>query len=236
MKPKRNLSRGWRTAGNLTAALALTALALLLWGWPAWMGCWAFRHLEAQYLLTPSAVVRTNRSEDGQRTAYLSEGADWITVGQSTALRWDGLPFPKAEPCIVHLLPKEGVVLTALPAPNRDRGITVAVWGAPEEAVSGALEVDLIGVSGGVWDCPGEETVSAQNPERKGDWLFFELSCGTGHSDREMCAIDGLWEWDARILYGYVGEQPYRLVLTDGQGAEVVSRSGTLPPRQLLID
>ena len=230
------LSRGQKIVRNLCLSIPL---ALFLWGmadYPLPTARMEFCRLERILLLPPSQIVAENRSEDGQRTAYLSEGEDWIIVGSTTAVESGHLSFPKAVPCIDHLLPKEGIVLVALPAANKDGGITAAVWGAPEEAVSRRLEVDLIDVDGGVWDCPEKETVSDQNPRREGDWLFFELACDTLHSGQVMCAIDGLWEWDARILCGCVGEHPYCLTLTDRQGRGVVSKSGTLPPRQLLYD
>lgn len=233
MRQKRELSRGWKIVRNLTAALLLAALALRLWGWPAWMGYWAFRHLEAQYLLTPSQVILTNQSRDRQYTSYLTEGENWITVGRSSLVRYGGLPFSKAVPWINHLLLKEGIVVTALTAPNRDGGMTVAVWGAPSEAVSGTMEVDLAEVDGGVWDCPEKETFSARDPWRKDGWLFFELTCSSDHGEQEACAMDCLWNWDTAIQH-FVGEHPYRMTLTDAQGAELVFQTGTLPPRQLL--
>ena len=232
----RRLPRGWKIARNLAAVLLLAALALLLWGWPAWMADGAYCRLETKLLLTPSQTILTNRAADGGFTAYLSEGEDWIAVGRVTAVQYGGLPFHKAEPCINHLLPKEGVVTAALPGPGEGGALTVAVWGAPEEAVSGTMELDLIDVDGGLWPTPAEETFTAQAVREDNGWFFFRFSPHKDHPGRELCAIDALWEWDARIVYGFVGERPYWLTLTDAGGAEVLARSGTLPPNQRLID
>ena len=230
------LPRGWKIVRNLAAVLLLAALALLLWGWPTWMADGAYRNLEKQLLLTPSRAVLTNRAADGSFTAYLSQGEDWIAVGRVTAVSYGGLPFPKAEPCINHLFPKAGLVVAALSGPGEGGTLTVAVWGAPEEAVSGTLELDLIDVDGGVWPTPAEETFTAQAVREENGWFFFQFSPHKDHPGRELCAIDALWEWGARVRRGFVGEHPYRLALTDDRGREVLARSGTLPPNQCLND
>lgn len=230
------LPRGWKIVRNLAAVLLLAALALLLWGWPAWMADGAYRRLETKLLLAPSQTVLTNRAADGSFTAYLSQGEDWIAVGRVTAVSYGGLPFPKAEPCINHLFPKAGLVVAALSGPGEGGTLTVAVWGAPEEAVSGTLELDLIDVDGGVWPTPAEETFTAQAVREENGWFFFQFSPHEDHPGRELCAIDALWEWGARVRRGFVGEHPYRLALTDDRGREVLARSGTLPPNQCLND
>lgn len=230
------LPRGWKIVRNLAAALLLAALALLLWGWPAWMADGAYRRLETKLLLAPSQTVLTSRAADGSFTAYLSQGEDWIAVGRVTAVSYGGLPFPKAEPCINHLFPKEGLVVAALSGPGEGGTLTVAVWGAPEEAVSGTLELDLIDVDGGVWPTPAEETFTAQAVREENGWFFFQFSPHEDHPGRELCAIDALWEWGARVRRGFVGEHPYRLTLADDRGTEVLARSGTLPPNQCLND
>lgn len=230
------LPRGWKIVRNLAAVLLLAALALLLWGWPAWMADGAYRRLETKLLLAPSQTVLTNRAADGSFTAYLSQGEDWIAVGRVTAVSYGGLPFPKAEPCINHLFPKAGLVVAALSGPGEGGTLTVAVWGAPEEAVSGTLELNLIDVDGGVWPTPAEETFTAQAVREDNGWFFFQFSPHEDHPGRELCAIDALWEWGARVRRGFVGEHPYRLALTDGRGREVLARSGTLPPNQCLND
>ena len=230
------LPRGWKIVRNLAAALLLAALALLLWGWPAWMADGAYRRLETELLLAPSQTVLTNRAADGSFTAYLSQGEDWIAVGRVTAVSYGGLPFPKAEPCINHLFPKAGLVVAALSGPGEGGTLTVAVWGAPEEAVSGTLELNLIDVDGGVWPTPAEETFTAQAVREENGWFFFQFSPHEDHPGRELCAIDALWEWGARVRRGFVGEHPYRLALTDDRGREVLARSGTLPPNQCLND
>lgn len=228
------LPRGWKIVRNLAAALLLAALALLLWGWPAWMADGAYRRLETKLLLAPSQTVLTNRAADGSFTAYLSQGEDWIAVGRVTAVSYGGLPFPKAEPCINHLFPKAGLVVAALSGPGEGGTLTVAVWGAPEEAVSGTLELNLIDVDGGVWPTPAEETFTAQAVREENGWFFFQFSPHEDHPGRELCAIDALWEWGARVRRGFVGEHPYRLTLTDVRGGEVLAQSGTLPPNQCL--
>ena len=230
------LPRGWKIVRNLAAALLLAALALLLWGWPAWMADGAYRRLETKLLLAPSQTVLTNRAADGSFTAYLSQGEDWIAVGRVTAVSYGGLSFPKAEPCINHLFPKAGLVVAALSGPGEGGTLTVAVWGAPEEAVSGTLELNLIDVDGGVWPTPAEETFTAQAVREDNGWFFFQFSPHEDHPGRELCAIDALWEWGARVRRGFVGEHPYRLALTDDRGREVLARSGTLPPNQCLND
>lgn len=230
------LPRGWKIVRNLAAALLLAALALLLWGWPAWMADGAYRRLETKLLLAPSQTVLTNRAADGSFTAYLSQGEDWIAVGRVTAVSYGGLPFPKAEPCINHLFPKAGLVVAALSGPGEGGTLTVAVWGAPEEAVSGTLELNLIDVDGGVWPTPAEETFTAQAVREENGWFFFQFSPHEDHPGRELCAIDALWEWGARVRRGFVGEHPYRLTLADDRGTEVLARSGTLPPNQCLND
>lgn len=230
------LPRGWKIVRNLAAVLLLAALALLLWGWPAWMADGAYRRLETKLLLAPSQTVLTNRAADGSFTAYLSQGEDWIAVGRVTAVSYGGLPFPKAEPCINHLFPKAGLVVAALSGPGEGGTLTVAVWGAPEEAVSGTLELNLIDVDGGVWPTPAEETFTAQAVREDNGWFFFQFSPHEDHPGRELCAIDALWEWGARVRRGFVGEHPYRLTLADDRGREVLARSGTLPPNQCLND
>lgn len=230
------LPRGWKIVRNLAAVLLLAALALLLWGWPAWMADGVYRRLETKLLLAPSQTVLTNRAADGSFTAYLSQGEDWIAVGRVTAVSYGGLPFPKAEPCINHLFPKAGLVVAALSGPGEGGTLTVAVWGAPEEAVSGTLELNLIDVDGGVWPTPAEETFTAQAVREENGWFFFQFSPHEDHPGRELCAIDALWEWGARVRRGFVGEHPYRLALTDDRGREVLARSGTLPPNQCLND
>lgn len=231
----RRLPRGWRIVRNLGASVLLLALALILWGWPNWAGYLAFRHLEAQYLLTPSQVIRVNRAASGEYAAYLSEGEDWITVGRTTGVQHEGLPFHRAEPNILHVLPKEGIVVAAIPAPSEGGGMTVAVWGAPPEAVTGRVEVDLTDVDGALWHCPPKETFAAEGERGEDGWFFFDLAPHReGHGGGEYCAMLCLWDWDARVVYGFVGEHPYRLTLWDEAGAEVASRSGTLPPNQHL--
>ena len=227
------LPRGWKIVRNLAAALLLAALALLLWGWPAWMADGAYRRLETELLLAPSQTVLTNRAADGSFTAYLSQGEDWIAVGRVTAVSYGGLPFPKAEPCINHLFPKAGLVVAALSGPGEGGTLTVAVWGAPEEAVSGTLELNLIDVDGGVWPTPAEETFTAQARRREDGWFIFQFAPHDNHREGQSCAMEMLL-WYGAVFRGGQMEQPYRLTLTDARGKTVAEQEGTLPPDQRL--
>lgn len=228
------LPRGWKIVRNLAAALLLVWLALWLFGWPDWAGYWAFRQMEAQYLLSPSQVVCTAQDGRSPYAAYLTEGEDWITVGKTTSMRGYGLPLPQSFPVICHILPKEGAVLAALPAPDEDGALIAALWGAPPEAVSGTLELDLTGVDGGVFSAPARETFTARGTREENGWFFFRFLPDSNHQGQELCAISALWEWEARLTRNGVGERPYRLTLLDSQGGTVSVQSGTLPPAQCL--
>lgn len=230
MKKRWKLSRGQRTVRNLLLTVLLLALIWGLAGCPL-SGELEIRRLEREYLAGGTEVVLVHRTKDG--VALLTEGDSWITVGKATRVQNGDWPIYQMVPVLNHVLPKEDLVVVALPGPDRDNNMTVAVWGAPPEAVSGTLELDLVNVDGGVWTLPAKETFTAQAMRREDGWLMFSLSPHE-HDGWTMCAMTGLWEWEARILYGFVGEHPYRLTLTDGQGAEVLSRSGTLPPNQCL--
>lgn len=228
------LSRGQRTLRNLLLGALLLTLVWGLAGWPLPTGELEIRRLEREYLMGSTEVVRVHRTEYG--VALLTEGDSWITVGKATAVKYGDMPGSRMIPVLNHVLPKEDLVVVALPGPGEGGALTVAVWGAPLEAVSGTLELDLIGVDGGVWPTPEEETFTAQGTREENGWFFFRFFPHSEHPGREICAIDALWEWEARIIYGYVGEHPYRLALKDGQGAEVAFRIGTLPPNQCLTD
>lgn len=232
MKKHWKLSRGQRTLRNLVLG---GLLFVLIWGladYPLPTGELEIRRLEREYLMGSTKVVRVHRTDDG--VALLTEGDSWITVGKATAVKYGDMPGSRLIPVLNHVLPKEDIVVAALPGPGEGRALTVAVWGAPPEAVSGTLELDLIGVDGGVWSAPERETFIAQGTREENGWFFFQFFPHSEHPGREICAIDALWEWEARIIYGYVGEHPYRLTLTDEHGAEAAFRSGTLPPNQCL--
>ena len=225
------LSRGWKIVRNLALTLVLAGL-ILAWNGPPSPRL-AFRQLEGRYLLTPSRVVYATRAASGQYAAYLTEGESWITVGRSTHV--SGEILSSDIPVINHVLPKEGLVVAALPAPGEDGSMVVAVWGAPEEAASGSLEVDLIGVDGGVYHGPDKETFSAQARRGEDGWFFFTLPGHDDHPEGEYCAMYLLWDWEILPHTQSVGERPYRLTLFDGQGGEVLSRSGTLPDNLSLL-
>lgn len=232
MKQRWRLTRGQRTVRNLVLGALLFTLIWGLADYPLPTGELELRRLEREYLAGGTEVVLVHRTKDG--VALLTEGESWITVGKATAVKVDRMPGTQMIPVLNHLLPKEGIVAAALPGPGEDGVLTVAVWGAPPEAVSGTLELDLNGVDGGVWSAPERETFTAQAVREENGWFFFRFFPHKTHPEREICAINALWEWEARILYGYVGEHPYRLTLADGQGAEAAVQQGTLPPNQCL--
>lgn len=228
------LPRWGRILRNL-AATVLLLLLVLRWGqWPGWAGYSAYRLLEAKYLLTPSHVVCRNYSPGwNDVSAFLTEGEGWIAVGKSVAIDSGGL-YKQAHPIINHVLAKEGIVVAALSGPDRDNAMTVAVWGGPETAVSGTLELDLEEVDGGVWSVTSPETFTAQARRRADGWFLFKLEPHPEGHGGYICAMTGLWSWEARLLYSSVGERPYRLTLTDGQGETAAFQEGTLPPNLYL--
>lgn len=230
------LPRRWRIVRNLAAAVLLLLL-VLHWGrWPGWAGYSAYRLLEAKYLLTPSRVVCMNYSPGwNDVSAFLTEGEGWIAAGKSVSVDSGGL-YRQARPNINHVVAKEGIVAVALPGPDRDNAMTVAVWGAPEGAESGALELDLEGVDGGVWTVTAKETFAAQARRREDGWFLFTLAPHQEDHGGYTCAMAGLWVWDALPLYHSVREFPYRLTLYDSQGEELLFQAGTLPPNLNLFD
>lgn len=234
MKLHWKLTRGQRTLRNLVLGALLLTLIWGLAGYPL-PGELEIRRLEREYLMGSTQVVCKHRTEDS--VTLLTEGEGWITVGKATKVQSGDWPVSSQMiPCLNHVLPKEGIVAVALPGPGEGDALTVAVWGAPAEAVSGTLELDLIGVDGGVFPTPDKETFTAQGSREENGWVFFRFAPHPDHPGREICAISALWEWDCRMLYRCVGEYPYRLTLTDSQGKEVASQCGTLPPNLMLFD
>ena len=131
------LPRRWRIVRNLALAAVLVLLVLVLLEWPSLSSYRAFQRLEGAYLLTPSRLVF--QVERGNTVGYLSEGDSWITVGSVETYNDAGKPLniDKKVALLHQVLPKEGIVVVILPAKNEDNGAVAAVWGAPEQAVSG---------------------------------------------------------------------------------------------------
>lgn len=229
------LPRRWRIVRNLALAAVLAVLALTLLEWPALSSYASFRRLEGAYLLTPSRLVF--QVGDGWSAGYLSEGDSWITVGSVSKFKSSGKPLnlDRNYALLHYILPKEGIVAVLLPAKTEENGAVVAVWGAPEEAVSGTMELDLKGISDPVSlrRVPGLETFSAQARRREDGWFIFQFVPHDGHPENTSCAMEMLL-WGGPAFRWAEMEQPYRLTLTDGQGNTVTEQAATLPPAQRL--
>lgn len=230
------LPRRWRIVRNLALAAVLAVLALELLEWPSLSPYALFQRLEGAYLLTPSRLVL--QVERGRTIGYLSEGDSWITVGSVETYNDAGKPLniDKNIAILHQVLPKEGIVAVLLPAKNGSGGAVVAVWGGPEEAVSGTMELDLKGISGrSPRDnaVPGLETFSAQAQRREDGWFIFQFVPHDDHSANISCAMEMLLALGP-VFSSDQMEQPYRLTLTDARGETVAEQSGTLPPDQNL--
>lgn len=227
------LPRRWRIVRNLAAAAVLGTLALTLLEWPALSPYASFRRLEGAYLLTPSRLVF--QTERFDVFGFLSEGDSWITVGSVSKFDSTGKPLnlDRNYALLHYVLPKEGIVAVLLPAKNEDNGAVVAVWGAPEEAVSGTLELDLKGISGrtsrGTAIPGGLETFSAQAQRREDGWFIFQFIPHDDHLEGTSCAMEMLM-WSGPVFSSDEMEQPYRLTLTDARGETVAEQADTLPP------
>lgn len=229
------LPRRWRIVRNLAAAAVLAVLALTLLEWPSLSPYASFRRLEGAYLLTPSRLVF--QTERFDVFGFLSEGDSWITVGSVSKFKSSSKPLnlDRNYALLHYILPKEGIVAVLLPAKNEDGGAVVAVWGAPEEAVSGTMELDLKGISDHMSRrrVPGLETFSAQARRREDGWFIFQFVPHDDHPENTSCAMEMLL-WSGPAFRWDEMEQPYRLTLTDGQGNTVAEQSATLPPAQRL--
>lgn len=230
------LPRRWRIVRNLGLAAVLAVLVLTMLEWPALSPYRAFRRLEGAYLLTPSRLVL--QVEQGNTTGYLSEGESWITVGSVEKYGDAAKPMniDRNVSLLHQVLPKEGIVVVLLPAKNEDNGAVAAVWGAPEEAVSGTLELDLKDISSRhpwIYAVPGLETFSAQAERREDGWFIFQFVPHDYHGEGTSCAMESLLAWGPYFSFEQT-EQPYRLTLTDAQGNTAAEQSGTLPPNQRL--
>lgn len=227
------LPRKWRIVRNLAAVLILALLVPTMLDWPPLTQYGAFRKLEAGYLLTPSELVLRVKS-DRRRSAFLTEGEGWITVGKTTKMDYVGTPFDRNEAILTQVLPKEGLTVVAMPVSTEDRAMVVAVTGAPEGALSGVLELDLKGELPATWlgeyDYQADETFTARAEREENGWFFFYLE---PHPEEERCAMDMMW-WG---LIGWL-EAPegyaYRLTLLDQDGEQAAYREDTLPENQTL--
>lgn len=228
------LPRRWRIVRNLALAAVLALLALELLEWPSLSPYALFRRLEGAYLLTPSRLVL--QVERGRTIGYLSEGDNWITVGSVEKYDNAGKPLniDKNIAILHQVLPKEGIVAVLLPAKNGSGGAVAAVWGGPEEAVSGTMELDLKGIScHPPTNVPGLETFSARTQRREDGWFIFQFVPHDDHPEGTSCAMEMLLSWGP-VFSSDQMEQPYRLTLTDAQGNTVAEQAGTLPPNQNL--
>lgn len=228
------LPRSWRIVRNLAAAALLAVLALALLEWPCLDAHSAFQRLEGAYLLTPSRLVL--QQERGKGAAFLSEGDSWIAVGSVSAFDGAGMPLNLGgfQAVLHQVLPKEGIVAVLLPVKSEDNGGVVAVWGGPEEAVSGTLELELKGIEDPAGrSVSGLETFAAQAKRREDGWFIFRFTPHDNHREGQSCAME-MWLWFGPWFHTKQMEQPYRLTLTDAQGRTVAEQSGILPPDQQL--
>lgn len=219
------LSRRVRIVRNFLLALLLLAAVVLALGVPPLTKYGVFRRLEEEYLLTPSQLVY--RMDKIVSAVYVTQGDGWITVGKVDTLDSGGTPFFHHFGVITHVLPRDSMQVVILPESTEDGGAAVALWGAPEEAAAGELELTLEGIEPWSdileWTMPEREVFSAQ-AAREGDWFFFELPPHQDHPDSEWCVMDALWQ---NISFGEgAGSWPYRLTLRDAKGDVVWMESG----------
>ena len=219
------LSRRARIVRNFLLAAVLGAAVVLALGTPPLTKYGVFRRLEEQYLLTPSQLVY--RMDKIVSAVYVTQGDGWITVGKVDTLDGGGTPFFHHFGVITHVLPRDSMQVVILPLSTEEGSTVVALWGAPEEAATGELELTLEGIEPWSdileWTVPEREVFSAQ-AAREGDWFFFELPPHQDHPDSEWCIMDVLW-YNVSFVEG-AGSWPYRLTLRDAQGDVVWTGSG----------
>lgn len=231
------LPRKWRIVRNLAVAALAAALIPPLLEWPCLDAYRAFQRIEGAYLLTPSRLVL--QEKDGWCTGYLSEGDSWIAVGSVSGLNSTDRPLnlDRNYAMLHQVLPKEGIVAVLLPAKNENNGAVVAVWGSPEEAAYGTMELDLAGIKGRHEDMLGREpiqaleTFTAQARRREDGWFIFQFTPHDDHRESQGCAMEELL-WYGPVFSSDEMEQSYRLTLTDARGEPVAEQTGTLPPDQ----
>ena len=219
------LSRRARIVRNFLLAAVLGAAVVLALGTPPLTKYGVFRRLEEQYLLTPSQLVY--RMDKIVSAVYVTQGDGWITVGKVDTLDGGGTPFFHHFGIITHVLPRDYMQVVILPESTEDGSTVIALWGAPEEAAAGELELTLEGIEPWSdileWTVPEREVFSAQ-AAREGDWFFFELPPHQDHPDSERCIMDVLW--DNVSFVEEAGSWPYRLTLRDAKGDVVWTGSG----------
>ena len=219
------LSRRARIVRNFLLAAVLGAAVVLALGAPPLTKYGVFRRLEEEYLLTPSQLVY--RMDKIVSAVYVTQGDGWITVGKVDTLDVGGTPFFHHFGVITHVLPRDSMQVVILPESTEDGSTVVALWGAPEEAAAGELELTLEGIEPWSnvfgWTVPEREVFSTQTV-REGDWFFFELPPHQDHPDSEWCIMDVLW-YNVSFVEG-AGSWPYRLTLRDAQGDVVWTGSG----------
>ena len=219
------LPRRVRIVRNFLAALLLLAAVVLALGVPPLTKYGVFRRLEEEYLLAPSQLVY--RMDKIVSAVYVTQGDGWITVGKVDTLDVGGTPFFHHFGVITHVLPRDSMQVVILPESTEDGSTVIALWGAPEEAAAGELELTLEGIEPWSnvfgWTVPEREVFSTQTV-REGDWFFFELPPHQDHPDSEWCIMDALW-YNVSFVEG-AGSWPYRLTLRDAKGDVVWTGSG----------
>lgn len=216
------LTRRGRIVRNLALALAVLIALPWLLEWPMWSSEAVFRQLEREALLTPSEIVL--RKGD----AFLTEGADWVTVGKVAEYDTAWKPFQKKMAYINNVLSKDGLVVAALPDVSQGT-LTVAVTGLPQGVETGVLTLTISGVEGREPIKVAEQESFSDWASREGEWMFFYL---TSHGDHpglfRECVMDHLW-WELTLGRG-VDQYPYTLELFDRDGQTMDLVSGRLPP------
>ena len=215
--------------GKLLRNLLLCALVLaaLPWvtDWPTNDPEEVFRRVERQALLSPSELILQKGD------AFLTEGEDWIAVGNVEEYSSSWKPFQKKIGYINNVLPKGGLVVVALPDASHGN-LVVAVTGIPEGAVTGSLEMVVSGVDS-AWTegrVADEETFTdrAFRDEDRPEWMFFTLVSHGDHPGlNRHCIMDYLWH--ELTLGDGVAPFPYTLSFEDENGKVLETCSGTLP-------
>lgn len=221
------LSRRSRVIRNLLlSGLLLAALPWLL-DWPALTAEAAFHQLERSALLSPSELVLRVGN------AFLAEGEDWVTVGVAEEYGDNWKPFQNKMPYLVNVVPKDGLVVVALPEVENDT-MTVAVTGLPDRAEGGILSLTISGVENQLDFLHMEETETfTAQASRQGEWMFFRLEAHE-HGADSVCILEQLWR---TFLFGRgVDQYPYTLELWDAQGEIVDTAASVLPPDQRFLD
>ena len=222
------LPRRVRIVRNFLAALLLLAAVVLALGVPPLTKYGVFRRLEEEYLLPPSQLVyRVDHGSWG--VAYLTQRDGWMLAGNVTTGDSGGTPLFHYEGYITHILPLDQMQVVILPLDAQDGSAVVALWGAPEGAVTGELELTLEDVEVWYtpfdWTVPERENFSAQGVRREDGWFFFSLAPHTDHPNGEWCAMEALW--NSFIFWRGAGSWPYRLTLRDAGGNVVLETAGT---------